>query len=693
MKNLGFYLEKLSLILLSLLFLAFPFVFTTLTSDSYILPKEAILTGVVLLVFILLSVKGIAEKGVKLRRTPLDGPLLLFTLVVFLSSILAVNRADSLISFAPLLFSVLLYFAAVNTVKDRQSLNVLLMSYLLGAVLLSLLSVLLYFKIYLLPFDIAKNQTFSPLGSVFDQTLYLFVAVLTSAYFVNRMRGGKKFKFSKFFEDLGTRGIITLVMLLVTAVGLIVSTYLLVKFQRPTILPFDTGFQTAFAAISQDTGRMIQAFLLGSGFGTYSTDFTRFKIAAFNQTPYWSLTFFKSSSFILELLATTGVLGLASFLFLAVKILKQKPFFWPLAFWFVLALILPLSFVPLSLLFILLSFMSISNGIENTKKYYDVELGLVALTSGLVAVSPNERREIKHGYSKLLPGIFFLIVLLIAGVLGLFSTNFVLANAAFQRSLLAQAQQKGNETYQEQLTAINLFGFSDSYHVAFSQTNMALASSLIKSQPKGASPSAQTQQTIYSLIQQAINYGRSAVNISPQTAVDWQNLSGIYRNLIGFGKNADSFAVTAQQQAIALDPTNPNEYMNFGQLYYQLGLWDKAEEQFRIAINLKPDFGNAYYNLAHTFEQKGDMKSALDQLQIVKSLVKNDPSNLKKVEGEIDDLNKGLTASNSQTGALPAQYPPVAIPAPLTPKPTPTPTPLATQQPLGSPTPSPTPVK
>jgi len=181
------------------------------------------------------------------------------------------------------------------------------------------------------------------------------------------------------------------------------------------------------------------------------------------------------------------------------------------------------------------------------------------------------------------------------------------------------------------------------------------------------SPSAQTQQTIYNLIQQSINAGRAATTISPQTALNWQNLSSIYRSLIGFGKNADSFAVLTNQQAIALDPNNPQEYINLGGIYYQLNLLDKAIEQFQIATNLKPDFANGYYNLAHSYEQKGDLKTALTYLQTVQTLVKNDKTNADKVASEIKDLELGIAKTNTlnqQQGNLPVQNPPVIIPAP-----------------------------
>ena len=65
-------------------------------------------------------------------------------------------------------------------------------------------------------------------------------------------------------------------------IGALITVIAVLTIQKPTILPYGTGFQTAFAAISQDTGRVVQGFLMGSGIGTFITDFTRFKPEAFN---------------------------------------------------------------------------------------------------------------------------------------------------------------------------------------------------------------------------------------------------------------------------------------------------------------------------------------------------------------------------------------------------------------------------
>ncbi len=692
--NLSSFLEYLSLGLLSLFLVAYPLLFTTLATDAFIIPKQILLIGVSLLVLLLMGVKAVVDKQVKLKRTPYDLPLLLFLAVVFVSSILSPNRSESLTAFATLFFAGFLYFLFINNVKTPKALIIVILAFLEGALLSGILFILNFLKVYILPFSLTKNQTFTTLGSLLDLAIYTSAALVLGGYLLFFWKNKEKIKISKLkAKSQLILGLFALKLVVLAAV-LALSIYSMVKLQKPVILPFDTGFQVSFAAISQDTTRWLLSFLLGSGFGTFAVDFSRFKLSVFNQTTLWNLTFFRSSSFILELLATTGVLGLLSYIYLLYKVLRTKPLFIPLVFLVFVSLILPLSTTTVVLFFVILGIYASIKALSD-KAFFDVHLALVTLKSGLVAVSETSKNEIKHGLSRVLPSLVFIFILIIVGFLGLLSGRYALANKTFQDSLLDASQNKGSEAYNKQSQAINLTPYNDAYQRVFSQTNLALANSLSSSTPKGASPSAQTQQTIYTLIQQSINSARTATNLSPQTAANWQNLSGVYRSLIGFGKNADQFAVLAQQQAILLDPNNPQEYINLGGLYYQLNLWDKAADQFRAAINLKPDFANAYYNLAHALQQKGDLKGALEQMENVKTLVKNDPTNLKKIQAEIDALKSGLaTGSGGQnTQQLPPQNPPVAIPAPATPKPLPTPTP-APQQPLGAtPAPTPTPAK
>lgn len=665
-------LHNATLFLLGLALLTFPVAFATLTSDPYGLPKQVLLAAASLLGILLVSLRFLAEGKITIRRTPYDVPVLLFLVVVVVSVIFSRNRMDALISAAPIVFAIGFFFAATNTAKDKMSSNFLKFSFLGGAVLLSLATALSYFKIFLLPFAGTKVQTFTPAGSLLDAAIYLGVASAVCFSSILPTLRQKRLE-GKESAVAGVLGVATLI-------GFATSLIALVTIAKPTILPFQTGFQTAFAEISQDAGRLALGFFFGSGFGTYLTDFTRFKPAAYNQDPQlWSLTFVRSSSFVLELLATTGVLGIASYLFLVFKIVKVGRFM-PLVILVALSFVIPFSFVTQVLIFFLLALASTSLGLKDNKDdFYDWEIGLVA----------NKKRDegfiASLGAKKALPSIWFVLAVLIIGFLGFYSTRYVMSDILFQRSLVAASKNNGTQTYQLQQAAIRQFPRRDVYLRVFSQTNFALANSLASSVPKGSSPSAQVQSGVTTLIQQSINSGRQATVISPLTSVNWQQLAAVYRGLFGFGQNAEAFAVQTMQQAIVLDPNNPQLYVNLGGIYYQLGRYENAQQQFLVAISLKSDFANAHYNLAHTLRQKGQLDEALKELETVKTLVQKDKNNLGVVEKDIENLKNQIASGETATAGgqpsgstqpplgvsgqqqtLPPQNPPVKIPAPNT---------------------------
>ncbi len=681
-------LETLSVFALGLLLLLFPVLLATFTTDAFIIPKQAALGLIVLGGILILGVKGVLSEAVRFRRTPFDVPLALFGLAAFLSAIFAVNRFDSLISFVPFLFAILLFFVITNGAKRAQDVFFLTASLVGGAILVSAITLLSYLKIYILPFEFAKNQTFTPFGSLFDQAIYLVLVLSLCLYMAWPALKKRQIDKNRLIFVIGS-----VALLVGTAVTIIGA----VTLQKPTILPYQTGFQTAFAAISQDTGRVVQGFLMGSGIGTYLTDFTRFKPAAFNANPtLWNLSFLRSSSFLLEIIATMGLLGTISFLFLVYRIVRSKPLFVPLIIALAASLILPFSFTIIALLFVLLALYSAQQGLLDKEKsrFFDVELKLVTLKKGVFALAdPGSRRDSEYG--NLLPFGFLVLTLGFVLLVGFATTKFLISDYLFQKSLVAADANNAQQTYDLQRQAISAFPQRDGYHRIFSQINLSLANNLAASVPQGSSPSAQTQQTIYQLIQQSINSGRSATTVSPQSSVNWQNLSSIYRSLIGFGQNADQFAILANQRAVTLDPNNPQQYINYGGIFYQLGQWDNAIRQFQIAVSLKPDFANGYYNLGHALEQKGELEQALTAYQSVRNLVIKDKASVEQIDKEIKAVEAKI-ASGAQTGdqaqtptegqaplginqpstQLPAQENPVKIPGPTaTPSPKATPTP------------------
>ena len=51
-------------------------------------------------------------------------------------------------------------------------------------------------------------------------------------------------------------------------------------------------------------------------------------------------------------------------------------------------------------------------------------------------------------------------------------------------------------------------------------------------------------------------------------------------------------------EAIALDPENPTLYYNLGVVNFNQGRMDDAKKYYQKATELKPDYGDAYMNLA-----------------------------------------------------------------------------------------------
>lgn len=660
-KELLSYIDTFSLLLLGVLFLLFPVIFTSQTTDAFGVPKQMLLAGVVLLSLLLLGTRALVSGKLQFRSTPFNLPVVLFTLAILGSALFSVNQIDSLVNFFPVLYGVLLYFITINVLRRENAVLFALATMVIGGCLASIISILSFLQIYLLPYSYTHTQLFTPLGSLLDQAIYLALIVPLAAYgafpLVSSYVGEKKNIFKAQWmpqeekQAVNGRSLAFGAAFLLLLAGLGLTLYLLVTKQPPTILPFFVGFQTAFAEVSQNASRYIQSFLFGAGYGEYLTVFTRFKQATYNANPIlWSFTFFRSSTFFFELLATTGILGVASFVFLGYRIIRERAFFIPMILALVAAFFLPFSFTIILLFFVLLSLFVATRGLQDQKRYHDLEYYFLTM------------RQSTASYSRILPGLFLVFMVGIISVLGYFTARYFMSDVRFQSALVAAQNNQGLQTYNLQREAIGLFPYRDSYLRIFSQTNLALANSLAQAQPKGSSPSADIQQNILNLIQQSVDSGRGAVRLSPLTALNWNNLGTVYRSLIGFGQDADKFAISMSNQAILLDPENPQQYINLGGIYYQLGDWTNAQNQFQLAINAKRDYANGWYNLGHALENKGELQNALAAYQNVKTLVANDAVSTKKINAEIDALEKKIgsakqttdqaNSSNSQNPAL-----------------------------------------
>jgi len=670
------YFENLSLLIVAILFVVFPVFFLSTTTDAFVLPKQLLLIALSTLAVLIFALKTLIQGRLSLKTSPFDIPVTLLIVIAIVSAVFSTNRYDALVAVAPLLFVGILYFVIVNNVKNQKQLLFLLVALTAGAVLSALLATFSFFQIYPLPFSYTHVNYFTPFGSLLDQALYFALVLPIAGYFgygfINtKARKAEAAAFEQGQEPRKKSGGLMAafgIAFIIIAIGLGLTIYLLFTSQKPLILPFSVGLQTAFAAISQGNN-VFKSLLLGSGFGTYLNDFTMFKSASYNANQtLWAFTFFRSSSFALELLATTGILGIITFIFLIFRVVREKNYFLPLMIAILAAIFLPFSFTMVALFFILLALFAIVCMHNDPQRFGEAEFSFGALKRGLMGgkkehgvVTEHQKRSV---FSKVLPSIFLIITVIVVGVPLYFVTRFAMSDLLFQQSLVAESQNNGLATYQLQTASISMFPYRDIYYRAFAQTNLALANALAVNQPKGQKPSAQTQKDILTLIQQSINAGRAAITISPATSFNWNNLSSIYRSLIGFGQNADQFTILTLNQAIALDQNNPQQYIDLGGVYYQLGKYDDAIREFQIAINLKQDYANAYYNLGHAYEQKGDYQNALSNYNIVKQLVADNATNTKKISDDIAALNSKVAAAQKGQQAGQQQATPSVTPEP-----------------------------
>ncbi len=420
----------------------------------------------------------------------------------------------------------------------------------------------------------------------------------------------------------------------------------------------------------------------GTGPSTYLFDFTNYKPIEFNSEKSWNLRFDTSFNEYLQVLATLGGVGLLALVSLTALFITSA---WPhllgrpahglgvsggelkpalaisgLIFLVILAfhasslVVWVMGFVILALFF---SAAYTSDGY--LKKEAFPTGGSVGQVLNRIAFSSEETFKIEA-----VPSVLLTIAIALTLSVAFFGAKFVLADYHHRLALNAISQNNGVLAYNELVAAEKLNPQSDLYRTDIAQVNFALANAIAQAKaPTEASPTGsltdQDKQNIQVLLQQSINEGRTAVALSPRSAVNWEILASLYRQIAGVAQNALVFALDAYGRAIFQDPLNPLLRLNVGGTYYAIKNYDLAIRFFTDSINLKPDFANGYYNLSVALRDKGDLNSALLAAQKVVELVDKNSPDYKVATDYLNDLKNKVSPPTPEqppaaqtTGAL-----------------------------------------
>lgn len=644
-----------------------PLFFLSITPDFYDFNKNILLYCFIAILLIVWAIKMIVEKKVTFRRTVFDLPILaLAAAYIFATVLSSPNRIEALIipgEAGTIAALTILYFIIVNNIEIHRAKRIV-QSLIVSASLLGLVAVYQFIGLGEAFFSIEwlKPKFWTPAGSLLSLTSFLSIVLVLALF---QTYSAWKKKTSKFSTILP---FYCLSVLLIIS-GLFTSLYQLFDVAKPILLSYQNGWIIAIEALKNKP-------LFGIGPANFISAFNAFRPIGINLTDQWAIKFGYSSNFYFHLLTTTGLLGALAIAFLIWKVIKEikilnlldqkTGLYLGILLALLLALIIPASFLLLLLLFLLLALLGLN-------------------------LQPKEYSE----DSKILPVVIAIPCLLvsIAGLLLL--GRAYAAELSFNQSLEALRQNQGTQTYNLLIEAINLNPYSEKYRLNYSQVNLALANSLA-AQPDLTD---QDRNSISALVQQSIREAKAAVTLNPQNANNWTNLAFIYRRLINFAEGAENWAITTYQQAINLDPFNPQLRISLGGIFYSLANWDEAINQFGLAVQLKPDLANAHYNLSAAFREKGDFEKAANAMETALSLVPIDSEDYQKAQEELEALKKELAKKAAETAEQPTESlvppepaptgiePPLELPEEVKPEITPTPTSEPTPEPTGEPTP------
>jgi len=642
-----------------------PLFFLPLTSEFFEFNKLALLAVAVIFGYLAWGVKIVASGQIGFRRSPLDLPILFFWLTTMVTTVLSVHRISSLAGqfgrWHPSLISItlatLLYYLLSSNLEKltiRRLGNALLAS----AVVSAILFLPQYFGINPLGQDWSNRPSFTPLGSVTTLAVFLGTAVsLGVREIVLRPERRRKILYALItillFGSLILLNVPAGWLALIVAIGTALSSIKWPAFKRSWIYLgsvlavgvilgaaafFAPGFKKYQADFSREPHNTVldlhtswsiaatsfrQRPFWGSGPSTFNIDFTRYKPLRFNYTPYWASRFDKPISEYLLAFAEMGLLGVISYLFLIVVLVRKS----------VKATdkrLLPVAAGVLG------SYLLTYANVASTFLLIVALASMAEIADRRAKRSPaktNRREVIAAAVS----------ITLLAAFLGLGLYRGYSAEFYLHRGLESLRKGDGSQSaFADLLNASQIFAQRDYYHTALANGSLAWANTLA-STDGSTGEDEDTADTIQFLIGQTVQEAKRATELSPLNAANWENLAQIYINLIGFVENAEDWAINSYRQAIQLDLFNPLLRISLGGLYYQQQDYDRAVEQFRSAVDFKNDFANAYYNLGMAYRAQGKTDLAIGAIETAIRLSPRGIPGYEEAEAVLEELKSQQT--------------------------------------------------
>jgi len=711
------------------------FLFTNLTTEFYDTSKFLVLLVITGILLILMAAKFALSNKVVFIRTPLDIPLLLLLAVAIVSTVLSSSPYVALLgnqlkihgSLVALAVYIIFYFVLVNNIKSAKEVKSILSFATIAGAMLSVVTLLAYAGVKVLPAPWSHGINFTPTGSSFSTTAVLALLIpmvasrIISGGFVSKiLNSGLLTLFGVTIALTGSwpiwiAALIGLSLTIVTSplfknfnpnnlqnpglqstlIGLIVPLAAIILVTVLSFVPPIGKTKNPLYTQAKSFPKEIQLNFIpswkisvsafrdtpfwGSGPSTYLFDFTTYKPIEVNSSSIWNLRFDSAFNEYLQVLATLGAIGLIALLsltalFISSSFRSLNPItsaseprtsnhelrtalaISGLLFFIILALH-PSTLVLWVLGLLILSCFFVVNLSSDTSKSWsigkDYQHTILKFAGNITSVNSSQETINIEALPSILLTIFLGAVLFAFYFVGKLS----LADYHHRIGLNAISANQGAVAYNELVVAEKLNPWSDLYRTDLAQTNFALANAIASAKaPTESSPAGsltdQDKQNIQVLLQQSINEGKNATALSPRSALNWEILGLLYRQISGVAQNALVFSLDSYGKAIFQDPLNPLLRLSVGGVYYAIQNYDLAIRFFTDSINLKPDFVNGYYNLSVALRDKGDLATAQAAAEKMLTLVDAKSPDYKLAQDYLTDLKNRIASGSANQSAI-----------------------------------------
>lgn len=672
------------------LFFLIPVFFLPFTSDVLDFPKQFLLLLLVSVSLLTWFADSLTSGRFNFNFNIANLIALLLLAVTLVSGIYSLYSFGSLWgvplvvseSFLTLLGLVVLYFLTINLFK-REEVPSLIVTLAVSGFLAGLYAIFQMLGLFILPLDFAKSAGFNTVGTVYSLALFLALllpCVLPSIFFVKGaakpimivsaaviftalvlinftsawiiLAVGSLIPFAIGFSkgDPATRSnsmiVLSFAALFFSAIFITLNIFApvwmsdiykgVVKFPGEISLTHRASLDISTATLKQSPKELF----LGSGPGTFSYDYSKYKPEQISQTDFWNTKFFSGASEIMNRLATTGILGiLALLLFMGFTLFRG------------FRLLSDASEDYLVVAAVFSGFFAIA--VAQFLYPFNMTLTFLFWILAALIIAFDEERiqtvEFTAGTNTALAAPLVFVVLITAQIgLLVWNGKHYYAETKYLQAMRDLSNNDVQRAIDDITVAANNTGWAqDNYLRDLSQVYLYK----IREEAAKSTNETETLKAVAPLLGQAVKISTQNTDVvNGNNVSNWAVRGYIYRQLVGLVNDSDNWAIKCYNRAAELEPSNPYLYTELGQVYLMQKNIAAAKENFQKAVAYNQAYSNARYFLGLIYDSEGDKEAALQEFEIVGQL---NPDN-----NEIKTIVENLKAGKPISGEV-AQNPPV----------------------------------